>query len=160
MSSEATVQRSIWLALGQVSRLFRLNTGKGWISNLGPKGVHRLKDGSIHIEAPRPIPLGFGMPNGDPVKGACDLPGWTEIEVTPAMVGHKIAVFTSIETKRTKGGSTSDDQKNWMKQVRSAGGIAGVANSVESARWILDEWHARFSQDHPKSSDQQHATKK
>ena len=145
MASEANVQRQIWLALGQVCRLFRLNTGKGWISNLGPKGVHRLKDGSIHIEAPRPIPLGFGMPNGDPVVGACDLPGWTEVEITPAMVGQKVAVFTSIETKRTSGGKTSEDQRNWMAQVQGAGGIAGVANSVESARAIVDDWYRKFS---------------
>lgn len=140
MSSEGTVQRSVWLALGRVSRLFRVNTGKAWLSNLGPRGVHRLKDGTVHIEAPRPIAIGFGMPNGDPVVGAADLVGWTTVTVTPAMVGKTVAVFTSIETKRTKGGKTSEDQLNWMDQVQKAGGIAGVANSDEFAKEIIASW--------------------
>lgn len=139
MASESNNQRAIWLAMGWVSRLFRLNTGKGWISALGPKGVHRLKDGSVHIEAARPIPLGFGMPNGDPVVGACDLPGWTEIVITPEMVGCKIAAFTSIEVKSDTGKPTAD-QKNWMHQVQTAGGIAGVASTPEEALAIVKNY--------------------
>lgn len=144
MSSESTVQREIWLALGMESCLFRLNTGKGWISNMGPKGVHKLSDGSVHIEMPRMIALGFGLTNGNPVVGACDLPGWTEVVITPDMVGQKVAVFTSIETKRTKGGRTSEEQLNWLQRVVNAGGIAGVANSSEAARAILPAWRAKF----------------
>ena len=142
MASEGNVQRAIWLAMGSVSRLFRLNTGKGWVSGLGPKGVHRLKDGSIHMEAPRPIALGFGLMSGEPVKGACDLPGWTEIMITPDMVGRKVPIFTSIEAKATEGGRVSPDQKNWMNQVQSAGGIAGVARSPEEALQIVADWKA------------------
>lgn len=144
MSAEASVQRAVWLALGGdgLTTLFRLNTGKAWVSGAGP--AQRLKDGCVLIPAGRPIPLGFGMPNGDPVVGACDLPGWREVVITPEMVGHKVAVFVSVETKRTKGGKTSPEQVNWMKRVQAAGGIAGVANSVESARWIIDAWLDRF----------------
>ncbi len=140
MALEGSNQRAIWLALGKISRLFRLNTGKGWVSNMGPSGVRRLEDGSVHIVAARPIPLGFGMPNGDPVVGACDLPGWTEVTITPDMVGCKVAVFTSIETKRTKGGRTSEDQKKWLLNVQCAGGIAGVANSPEAAVEIVKSY--------------------
>lgn len=128
--------------MGRVSRLFRLNTGRGYVSQLGPKGVHRLKDGSIHIEAPRPIALGFGLMSGEPVKGACDLPGWTEIVITPEMVGRTMPVFTSIEAKATEGGRVSPDQKNWMAQVQGAGGIAGVARSPEEALQIVADWKA------------------
>ena len=142
MASESNVQRAIWLAMGKVSRLFRLNTGRGYVSQLGPKGVHRLKDGSIHIEAPRPIALGFGLMSGEPVKGACDLPGWTEIVITPEMVGRTVPVFTSIEAKATEGGRVSPDQKNWMAQVLGAGGIAGVARSPEEALAIVADWKA------------------
>lgn len=140
MAAESTVQRQIWLALGRISKLFRLNTGRAWVSNMGPPGVRKLTDGSVHIMAARSIALGFGMPNGDPVVGACDLPGWTEMVITPDMVGCKIAVFTSIETKRSKGGVTSGEQKNWMRQVVHAGGIAGVANSPEAAIKIVEEY--------------------
>lgn len=147
MASENRTQREIWLALGRICRLFRLNTGKAWISNLGPKGVHRLKDGSIHIEAPRPIPLGFGTPAGEPVVGACDLPGWTSFTVTPemaqALVGKKIAIFTSIECKASKGGKASDDQRNWATQVAAAGGISGIVNSPEAALQVVRDWAAQ-----------------
>ena len=140
MAAEGSVQRSIWLAVGAVSRLFRLNTGKGWISNLGPKGVSRLTDGSVHIKAARSIALGLSMPNGDPEVGACDLPGWTTVVITPEMVGSKLAVFTSIECKASKGGRVSPEQQNWCDQVQKAGGIAGIANSPEAALAIIEDW--------------------
>lgn len=143
MASEGTVQRQIWLALGAVSRLFRLNTGRAWMSNLGPKGVQRLADGSVLIKAPRSIAIGLAYPNGDPVVGACDLPGWTTMTITPEMVGREVGIFTSIETKRTKGGKTSDDQINWRDQLNKAGCIAGIANSPEAAVAIIEEWKHR-----------------
>lgn len=144
MALEGSVQKEVWLELGKTSTVWRINTGKAWLSGLGPRGVHRLKDGSVHIEAPRPIAIGLGMVNGDPVVGASDLLGFTEVEVTPAMVGQKIPVFTVIETKRTKGGKASDDQLNFIKQVVRAGGIAGIANSPEAARAVVSTWLARF----------------
>jgi hypothetical protein len=145
MAAESTVQRQIWLALGAVCRLFRLNTGRAWLSSLGPKGVQRLQDGSVLIKGARSIALGLAYPNGDPVVGACDLPGWTTVTITPEMVGRQVAVFTSIETKRTKGGKASEEQINWCQQVDKAGGIAGIANSPEAALAIVDEWKHRNS---------------
>ena len=144
MSAESTVQRSIWLGLGGSSILFRLNTGQAWLPGAGP--AQRLKDGSVLVPAGRPVAMGFGMPNGKPVVGAGDLIGWTTIKVTPEMVGHEIAVVTSIETKRTQGGRASPEQINWMKQIQRAGGIAGIANSVDAARNIFDAWFERFRQ--------------
>lgn len=140
MSSENTVQRQIWLALGKVSCLFRLNTGRAYISNLGPKGVKRLTDGSVIITAARSIAMGFSSPSGDAVVGACDLPGWTTVTVTPEMVGRRVAVFTSIEVKKSKGGKPSPEQLNWMQQVQNGGGIAGIVNSPESALLLIDEY--------------------
>lgn len=134
MAAENSVMRRAWLALaGVATTVFRLNTGMAWMSNLGPKGVRKLEDGSVHIVAARPISVGFTRPDGKPVNGACDLPGWTEVEITKDMAPCKVAVFTSIETKRTTGGKVSDDQKNWMRAVQRAGGIAGIANSPEAA---------------------------
>lgn len=144
MATEGKVQREIWLSLGGICRLFRLNTGRAWISGLGPKGVVRLSDGSVIIKAARSIAMGLSYPNGDPVNGACDLPGWTEVEITPEMVGSKIAVFTSIEAKRSKGGKASGDQINWMDQIQKAGGIAGIANSGQAAKEIIASWFSRF----------------
>lgn len=140
MSSEARVQREIWLGLGLLSRLFRLNSGRAWLSNLGPQSVKKLSDGSVLIPAARPIPLGLATTSGDPVVGQHDLFGWTEIEITPEMVGSVVPVVTAIETKRSKGGKTSEGQINFGDQVRNAGGIAGVANSKEAALAVIMDW--------------------
>lgn len=141
MSSESIVQRKVWKrAASYLMTLFRLNTGKAWISSLGPAGVKKLTDGSVLIQQPRPIAIGLAFTNGEPVNGACDLPGWTELTITQEMVGKKVAVFTSIENKATTGGRVTPDQKNWMNQVQQAGGIAGVVNSEEALQQVYDDY--------------------
>lgn len=142
MSSEGAVQRMIWLATSAVSRLFRVNTGRGWVSGIGK--VERRSDGSVIVYAARPVSLGFGMVNGKPLNGMTDLCGWTTVEITPEMVGRSVAVFTAIEAKKTKGGRTSADQANVIGQVQAAGGIAGVANSPEAALHIIDQWRSHL----------------
>lgn len=144
MATENTVQKQIWLALGRVSCLFRLNTGRAWISNLGPNGVKRLNDGSVLISSARSIALGLATTSGETVKGACDLPGWTSVTITPGMVGRKVAVFTSVECKKSKGGKATPEQVNWMSQIKKAGGIAGIASSPDEALLIIDEWHKKI----------------
>jgi hypothetical protein len=140
MASEGAVQKTIWLGLGVLSRLFRLNSGKAYLSNLGPAGVQRLQDGSVLIRSARTVSLGIALPSGDPVNGQSDLAGWTSVVITPEMVGKRVAVFTAIETKRSKGGKISSDQVNFVTQVAEQGGIAGIANSLDAARKIFDEW--------------------
>lgn len=137
MASESNVMRRVWLGLAKTTTLFRLNTGMAWLSGMGKAGIVKLNDGSVLVKAARPIAVGFAYPDGKPVNGACDLPGWTSIVITPEMVGCKVAVFTSIETKRSQGGKTSADQLKWMGAVQLAGGIAGVANSPEAAQEIV-----------------------
>jgi hypothetical protein len=138
MAAESTVLRQVWLALGRFSRLFRTNSGKAWVSGAGP--AKRLTDGSVLVPAGRPVALGLSLVNGDPVNGQSDLQGWTLVRVTPQMVGNVYPIYTAIETKRSKGGKTSSDQANFIDQVKNAGGIAGVANSVEAALQIFRDW--------------------
>ena len=140
MAAEASVQRMVWAAVAATTILFRINTGRSWLSGMGPAGVRKLTDGSVHLLAARPIALGFSRTNGDPVAGTSDLVGWTSVLVTQDMVGGHIAVFTAIETKKSKGGRTSDDQLNFIAQVHKAGGIAGVANSPDAAKKIIAEF--------------------
>lgn len=140
MSSENTIQRQIWLALGSISRLFRVNTGRAWISGMGPAGVKRLPNGSVVITAARSIAMGFSAPSGDTIVGASDLAGWTTVKITPEMVGRDVAVYTSIECKNSKGGRSSPEQLNWMAQVKIGGGIAGIVSSPAAALLIIDEW--------------------
>lgn len=144
MASEGTVQRKIWLGLGFVSRLFRVNTGRAWLSGMGPSGVQKLSDGSVLIKAARSISIGFSDVSGNPVEGTSDLNGWTTVEVTPEMVGKRVAIYTAIETKASTGGRKRAGQVNFYDQVDAAGGIAGFANSEESARAIIETWIKRY----------------
>ena len=112
MDETETLQR-IRLALGEMPeiRAFRNNTGK-------------LKDvNGRWVE--------FGL-----CTGSSDLIGWTSVEITPEMVGKKVAIFTALEVKTPKG-RTTDDQQNFINRVREAGGIAGIARSPEDARNII-----------------------
>ena len=52
------------------------------------------------------------------------------------MVGQQVAVFTSIEVKSPTG-RVRPEQQQWIDAVQAAGGIAGVARSVEDAQSLL-----------------------
>lgn len=142
MASETTVQRLVWLALAQryAARctLFRSNSGKAWLSGAGP--AQRLENGAVMVPAARPVALGLAMVNGDTVPGLADLTGWTEVVITPDMVGRVLPVFTSIETKESGGGRKRDNQINFVQQVQRAGGIAGFAASERQANEIIEAW--------------------
>ena len=142
MASETTVQRTVWLALARRSvaraTLFRTNSGKAWLSGGGP--IKKLTDGSVVVPFGRPVALGLAMVNGDTVPGLSDLTGWTDVLITPEMVGRHLPVFTAIETKESGGGRRRDNQINFVQQVQQAGGIAGFAASERQAHEIIDAW--------------------
>jgi hypothetical protein len=50
---------------------------------------------------------------------------------------NHLAVFLAIEVKGEKGKAT-DQQRNFIARVRSDGGLAGVARSVEDAKAITE----------------------
>ena len=139
MSAEATTQKRIWLAAAALAGvvLFRANSGRAWLGTGQPQ---RLQDGSVVLHGARPIALGLALANGSPVVGQGDLLGWRSITITPDMVGCTVAVFLSVEAKRTEGGRTTNDQKHWRDSIILAGGIAGVANSPEAAKKIIEDW--------------------
>ena len=113
-NKETTLQQEIRLALGQLPalRMFRNQVGQ-------------LPD----MRTGRPVQFGLA-------KGSSDLIGFKTIEVTSDMVGQKLAVFTSIEVKTAKG-KLSPMQHNWLSCVNKAGGITGVARSVQDAIQII-----------------------
>ena len=114
MNAETTLQQQIRLALGTRSdlRLFRNQVGQ--------------------LPDPRTgRPVQFGL-----ARGSADLIGWRIITITPGMVGSQVAVFTSIEVK-TPTGRIRPEQHAWMAAVSGAGGIAGIARSVQDANDLL-----------------------
>jgi hypothetical protein len=114
-ASETHLQQEIRLALGTKPdlRLYRNNCG-----SLPDPRTGRL--------------VTFGL-----AKGSADLIGWRTITIGPEMVGQQLAVFTSIEVK-TPNGRVRPEQQAWLSVVQGAGGIAGVARSVEDAVRIIE----------------------
>lgn len=121
---ETNVLKKIQLALPRTTTLFRNNTGMGWAGKLVKKTVEY-----VMVEKYRPLHSGL-------CDGSSDLIGWTTVEITPDMVGKKLAVFTAIECKSNTG-RASAAQNNFIRQVKLAGGISGVAKSTEDAHALL-----------------------
>lgn len=115
-NAETDLQQRIRLALGThpQARLFRNQVG-----SLPDARTGRL--------------ITFGL-----ARGSADLIGWRTITITPEMVGQRIAVFTSLEIK-TPTGRLTPAQRHWQQAVLQAGGIAGVARSVQDALHIVTE---------------------
>ena len=134
MSDEISVMRRAWLRVAKTTTFFRCNTGKAWAAS---GKAQRRPDGSVVLPGARPIALGLSLPNGDPVVGTHDLIGWTSIEITPAMVGKRVAVFTSADAKNSNGGRHRPEQVTWKNNVERAGGIAGFFSSPEEAEQII-----------------------
>ncbi len=91
----------------------------------GPVRLYRNNTGTLRDQHGRPVQFGLAV-------GSADLIGWTTRTITPDMVGQQVAVFTSIEVKSATG-RLRPEQRQWLEAVQAAGGIAGVARSVEDA---------------------------
>lgn len=105
--SETTIQQNIRLAVSRGNtRVFRNNVG--------------MQNG---------ITYGLGV-------GSSDLIGWTSREITPDMVGQKVAIFTALEVKTDKG-RVSKPQQNFIDVVNAAGGIAAIVRNESEAVSIL-----------------------
>ena len=95
----------------------------------GATRLFRNNTGTLRDQHGRPVSFGL-------CKGSADLIGWTTRTITQEMVGQRIAVFTSIEVKAASG-RLRPEQRQWLDAVQAAGGIGGVARSVDDARALL-----------------------
>jgi hypothetical protein len=112
-------------------RLFRNNVGKGWVGKL----IKNTRE-SITLVSYRPLESGLCV-------GSSDLIGWTTVEITPEMVGGRVAVFTALELK-TKNVQTTKEQKNFLEQVQKAGGMAGIVKEKIDIERIKHEFRDRI----------------
>jgi len=89
----------------------------------------------------------FGLGNiskqhNDKIKSA-DLIGITQVTITKDMIGKTLGVFTAIEVKKEgwnvdkKFDKREQAQHNFINWVRSNGGFAGFAASIETIEEIL-----------------------
>ena len=95
----------------------------------GNTRLFRNNTGTLRDQHGRPVSFGLA-------RGSSDLIGYRTVTITPDMVGQQVAVFTSVEVK-TPTGRIRPEQRAWMETVQAAGGIAGVARSVEDAQRIV-----------------------
>ena len=111
--SEHEIQQRIRLACGRGTvRLWRNNTGA-------------LVDQQGRF-------VRFGL-----CKGSSDLIGLRSLEVTPEMVGQRLAQFVALEVK-TVNGTVSTEQRAFLQLVQQLGGLGAVCRSIEEARTVLD----------------------
>lgn len=113
--SEAEIQSQILKTLGSDPsiRLFRNHVG-------------RVQDSKGRWHS-------FGL-----AVGSADLIGFQTVEITPEMVGTKLAVFVSIECKSATG-AVRPEQEAWARTVRNKGGRAVIARSIEEAKKALSK---------------------
>lgn len=113
------------------ARLFRQNTGMGWIGKAErgyPGKVVKLGPNDVVIRNARPFHAGF--------DGLSDLGGWTPITITANMVGSTFAQYAQVEVKFGKDRATKE-QLSWIDAVNAAGGRAGVARNETDLSEIL-----------------------
>jgi hypothetical protein len=115
--AEFAFMKEVLAAFGRGSvRLFRANSGMAWTGRV----VSHTRQ-FITIADPRTF---HGMPSG-----TSDLIGWQSIEITPDMVGQRVAVFVAVECKAPAGRPT-EGQAAFLSAVRRAGGRAVLARST------------------------------
>jgi hypothetical protein len=110
--SEHEIQQRIRLASGRGAvRLWRNNTG----ALVDQQGRY----------------VRFGL-----CKGSSDLIGLRALEITPELVGQRLAQFVALEIK-TAQGVLSPVQRAFLRLVQELGGVAAVCRSVEEAEQLL-----------------------
>lgn len=114
---EKQLEKKRLLNMKPTERLFRINAGMGWVGK-----ILKQDSGVIVLKNPRPL---WAAPDGWP-----DLCGWESIEITPDMVGKKVAVFKFVELKpRYKNGRRQKlhgMQVDFKRIVEESGGIVEV----------------------------------
>ena len=74
------------------------------------------------------------------IKGASDLIGW--------FIYRGMAIFLALECKRP-GELPSEEQLNFVNQIRAAGGIAGVVESADQVEFLISFWITQREARHP-----------
>jgi hypothetical protein len=112
--NENNLTKRIMLALPKLVRVFRNHVG----TVKDPKGKYHK----------------FGL-----MTGSADFIGYTNIKITPEMVGKNLPVFTSFEVKTDKG-KQSKAQLIWERVMLKINAIHGVVRDPNDAEQIFNNW--------------------
>ena len=127
--SEHVIQQQILLAHSSgTTRLWRNNVGTGWagqatkVTGGNLRAVSQaLRPGDVVIRQGRPLHAGLCV-------GSSDLIGYRQVD--------GIAQFVALEVKSATGRATKE-QVQFLDHIQAAGGLAGIARSVDDAAAIL-----------------------
>lgn len=120
MNPETRLQHEIMLALSEAGcTVFRNNTGQAWLG----KPIHQAGD-QVTLQGAHKIPFGLCV-------GSADLIG-----IAPD--GRFLAVEVKVpESGSRRAGRVSPEQRDFLAAVNAAGGIGGIARSVEDALALI-----------------------
>lgn len=122
MNETNLVRLGLIAASSEGARMFRQNTGQGWI------GRGEQVPGGVFIANARPFHAGF--------KGLLDTSGFVPVTITADMVGQTLPVYAEIEYK-TQTGRLSAEQVARIAYLCSVGAVTGVARSEADVRAII-----------------------
>jgi hypothetical protein len=107
----------------EIQQRIRLACGRG------PVRLWRNNTGALVDQQGRFVRFGL-------CKGSSDLIGLRSLEVTPKMVGQRLAQFVALEIK-TAQGVLSPEQRAFLRLVQELGGVAAACRSIEQAQAVL-----------------------
>ena len=115
----------------EIQQRIRLACGRG------PVRLWRNNSGALVDQQGRLVRFGLA-------KGSSDLIGLRALEITPDLVGQRIAQFVAMEIKTSRG-VVSSEQRAFLQLVEQLGGLAAICRSVEAAEQalLLAPWQAR-----------------
>lgn len=127
--AETDIMRRFWKLASGVGniRLFRNNVGQAWVGVV----KDRFANGTVILDNARAFHAGL-------CGGSSDLIGIMPITITEEHVGKRLAVFTAVETKTSRG-RLSDEQADFLRFVHTNGGVAIVATKDADINKLL-EW--------------------
>ena len=107
----------------EIQQRIRLACGRG------PVRLWRNNTGALVDQQGRFVRFGL-------CKGSSDLIGLRSLEITPELLGRRIAQFVALEVK-TPLGTLSPEQRAFLRLVEKLGGVAAVCRSVNEAEQVL-----------------------
>jgi hypothetical protein len=127
--SEHEIQQRILLACGSgTTRLWRNNVGTGWAgpaTKITPGNIRAvaaaLRPGDVVVRQGRPLHAGLCV-------GSSDLIGYRQVD--------GVAQFVALEVKSATGRPTAE-QTRFLDHIQAAGGVSGIARSIDAARTLL-----------------------
>lgn len=133
---ETNVMHQVMLALSKAGAVvFRQNVGQAVVGDpewIRHRKVVAVNPGDCIVRHARVFHAGH--------VGQGDIVGWYPVEITPEMVGRKVAVVLWPEVKKEKGGRRRDEQIKFTDRVVEDGGISGFVRSPDEALALLREF--------------------